>query len=258
MEKVLDKLKQLESGEVGIIIYSQIKQEILLSLNKELVVPLASAAKVVIAYCVGKWVEEGKFEWTDTVENVIFNPKEDSNEVYPHLQSIKNLALQDAVEVMIACHDSFVAERIVQFCGGWDSINNKIKSYFQNIKITQNPRDLDNNGELSEMLEIIQLIYKGYITNPNLWLPVINGLVRQRDDIEGIPNHYLNHMTGGLDNVVVDIGIMGEFSKNPLLYVLGVKELPNRHKEKLADEIITEAMKLIYAEYCIQEYELKN
>ena len=49
---------------------------------------------------------------------------------------------------------------------------------------------------------------------------------------------------------------MGEFSKNPLLYVLGAKELPNRFKEKLADEIITEAMKLIYDEYCNQEVEL--
>ena len=256
VEKVLEKLKQLESGEVGIIIYSQIKNEILLSLNKELVVPLASSAKVAIAFCIAKLVEERNFEWTDIVENVIFNPEEDSNEVYPHFQSIKNLALQDAVEVMIACHDSFVAERIVQFCGGWEIISNKIKSYFQNINITQNPRDLDNNGELSEMLEILQLIYQGYINNSNLWIPVINGLVRQRDEIEGIPNHFLNHMTGGLDNVIVDIGIMGEFSKNPLLYVLGAKELPNRFKEKLADEIITEAMKLIYDEYCNQEVEL--
>lgn len=256
MEKVLNKLKQLETGEIGVIVYSQNKHEILLSLNEKLVVPLASAAKVAIAFCIVKLVEEGKFEWTDIVENIYFNPEEDSNEVYPHFQSIKNLALQDAVEVMIACHDSFVAERIVQFCGGWELINNKIKSYFQNINITQNPRDLDNNGELSEMLEVLQLIYQGYITNPNLWIPVINGLVRQRGDIEGIPNHFLNHMTGGLDNVVVDIGIIGEFSKNPLLYVLGAKKLPNRYQEKYADEIIIEAMKLIYDEYCNQVVEL--
>lgn len=256
MEKVLDKLKQLETGEIGVIVYSQNKHEILLSLNEKLVVPLASAAKVAIAFCVVKMVEERKFEWTDIVENIILNSEEDSNEVYPHFQSIKNLALQDAVEVMIACHDSFVAERIVQFCGGWELINNKIKSYFQNINITQNPRDLDNNGELSEMLEVLQLIYQGYITNPNLWIPVINGLVRQRGDIEGIPNHFLNHMTGGLDNVVVDLGIIGEFSKNPLLYVLGAKKLPNRYQEKYADEIIIEAMKLIYDEYCNQVVEL--
>ncbi|KQL33636.1 serine hydrolase [Psychrobacillus sp. FJAT-21963] len=258
MEKVLEKIKELESGEVGIIIYSQVKQEILLSLNKELLLPLASAAKVAIAFCIAKLVEERNYKWTDIVEDVILNPEEDSYEVYPHFQSRENLALQDAVEVMIACHDSFVADRIVQFCGGWEMINTKIKSYFKNINITQNPRDLDNNGELSEMLELLRLIYQGYKTNPNLWTPIINGLVRQRGDIEGIPSHFLNHMTGGLDNVVVDIGIMGEFSKNPLLYVLGAKELPNRYKEKLADEIIIDAMKLLYVEYCNREVELEN
>ncbi|MCH7324021.1 class A beta-lactamase-related serine hydrolase [Solibacillus sp. MA9] len=258
MEKVLEKLEQLELGEVGIIIYSQVKQDIVLSLNKGLVVPLASAAKVAIAFCIAKLVEERHYKWTDIVEDIILNPKEDSHEVYPHFQNRENLALQDAVEVMIACHDSFVAERIVQFCGGWEMINNKIKSYFKNINITQNPRDLDNNGELSEMLELLRLINQGYKTDPDLWIPVINGLVRQRGDIEGIPSHLLNHMTGGLNNVVVDIGIMGEFSKNPLLFVLGAKELPNRFKEKLADEIIIDAMKLLYIEYCNQEVELEK
>lgn len=258
MKQVLDKIKELESGDVGIIIYSHAKQDILLSLNKGLLVPLASAAKVAIAFCIAKLVEERHYKWTDIVEDIIFNPEEDSYEVYPHFQGRDFLALQDAVEVMIACHDSFVAERIVQFCGGWEMINNKIKSYFNNINITQNPRDLDNNGKLIEMLELLRLIHQGYQTTPDLWIPVINGLVRQRGDIEGIPSHFLNHMTGGLDNVIVDIGIMGEFSKNPLLYVLGAKDLPNRYKDQLADEIIIDAIKLLYDEYCIQEVELAN
>ncbi|WP_093533799.1 serine hydrolase [Psychrobacillus psychrotolerans] len=178
--------------------------------------------------------------------------------MYPHFQNRENLALRDAVEVMVACHDSFVADRIVQFSGGWEMINQKVKSYFKNINITRNPSALENNGELSEMFELLRLIYQGYKTNPDLWTPVINGLVRQRGDIEGIPRQFLNHMTGGLDNVVVDIGIMGEFSKNPLLFVLGAKDLPNRNKEKLADEIIIDAMKLIYDEYCNQEVSEEN
>jgi hypothetical protein len=258
MEKVLEKLEELESGEVGIIVYSQLKQDIVLSLNKELLVPIASAAKVAIAFCIAKLVEERHYKWTDMIENITFNPEEDSDELYPHFLSIENLALQDAVEVMIACHDSFVADRIVQFCGGWEMINSKIKSYFKSINITQNPRDVDNKGDLSELLELLRLIYKGYITNPGLWLPIINGLVRQRGDIEGIPSHFLNHMTGGLDHVVVDIGIMGGFSKKPLLYVLGAKELPNRYKENFADEIIIDAMKLLYDEYYNQEVELES
>ena len=54
MKKVHEKLKELESGEVGIIIYSQLKHDIVLSLNKGLSVPLASAAKVAIAFCIAK------------------------------------------------------------------------------------------------------------------------------------------------------------------------------------------------------------
>ncbi|WP_075617909.1 hypothetical protein [Paenisporosarcina indica] len=107
--------------------------------------------------------------------------------------------LSKAIEVMIACHDSFVANRVVQFCGGWECINKKIKSYFYNLNITQNPRDLDSNGELSQLLELLRLIFQGYINNPELWIPIINGLVRQRGEVEGIPTHFLNHMTGGLD-----------------------------------------------------------
>lgn len=258
MEKVLEKLKEIESGEVGIIIFSQVKQEIVLSLNTGLLVPLASAAKVAIAFCVAKLIDERHYKWTDIVEDITLNPKEDSKVIYPQFQNRENLELRDAVEVMVACHDSFVADRIVQFCGGWDLFNQKLKSYFTNINITQNPRDLDNKGELNELLELLQLIYQGYKINPELWIPVINGLVRQRSDIDGIPSHFLNHMTGGLDNVVVDIGMLGEFSKNPLLFVLGAKELPSRFKEKLADEILIDAMKLIYDEYCNQEEDQEN
>jgi hypothetical protein len=60
-------------------------------------------------------------------------------------------------------------------------------------------------------------------------------------------------MTGGLDQVVVNIGIIGEFSGNPLLYVLGAKNLPNRYKYKLADEKLIDAIKILYAEYLNQE-----
>ncbi|MBY0121617.1 serine hydrolase [Bacillus sp. S/N-304-OC-R1] len=210
MQKVLEKIREIESGEVGIIIYSVSKQDILGSLNEELSVPLASSAKVAIAFCIAKLVEEKHYNWNDIVGEINFNPEEVSNEIYPHLQNRKTLALQDAVEVMIACHDSFVANRILQYCGGLEKINKKIKSFFKNINITQNPKDLDNNGELSQMLELLRLIYQGYKNNPELWIPIIKGLVRQRGEIEGIPAHFLNHMTGGLDNVVVDIGIIGD------------------------------------------------
>lgn len=252
MKRVLEKLKEIESGEVGIIVYSYLKQEIVCSLNKELSVPLASDAKVAIAFCIAKLIDEGNYKWDDIVEDISLNPVEDSDEIYPHFQNRETLALRDAVEVMIACHDSFVANRIVQFCGGWEKVNKKIKSYFKNINITQNPRDLDNNGELNELLQLLQLIFQGYKSNPELWVPIVNGLVRQQNRIKGIPPHFLNHMTGGLDNVVVDIGIIGNLSENPFLYVLGAKDLPNRHKENTADEKIITAMKLLYSKYLNQ------
>ncbi|MEH7357004.1 hypothetical protein V7150_26230, partial [Neobacillus drentensis] len=128
----------------------------------------------------------------------------------------------------------------------------------KNINITRNPMDLDNNGELSQMLELLRFIFLGYKNNPELWIPIINGLVRQQGEIEGIPTHHLNHMTGGLENVVLDIGIIGEFTQNPLLYVLGAKDLPSRYKEKVADEKIIDAMKLLYIEYSNQETETKS
>ncbi|MGE8203930.1 serine hydrolase [Heyndrickxia sp. NPDC080065] len=253
MQKILQKLSEIESGEIGIIVYSQLKQEIVCSFNKELSVPLASASKVAIAFCIVKLIKEGHYKWDDIVENISFNPEEDSNIIYPHFQNRETLALRDAVEVMITCHDSFVANRIVQFCGGWEKINIKIKSYFENINITQNPRDLDNNGNLNQVLELLCFIFEGYKNNPELWIPIINGLVRQRGAIEGIPTQSLNHMTGGLDNVVVDIGIIGEFSHNPLLYALGAKDLPNRNKNKLADKKIVDTMIILYSEYLNQE-----
>lgn len=249
MQKVIEKLLEIEVGEVGIVVYSDFKEEIVCSINEGLSVPLASSAKVAIGFCVSKLVEEGQYKWNDLVKSISFNPEEDSRELYPHFQNRDSLALRDAVEVMIACHDSFVANRIVDFCGGWEKIINKLKSYYININIKENPRDINNNGELRQILELLRLIFEGYKNKPELWVPIINGLVRQRGEIEGIPSYFLNHMTGGLDNVVVDLGIIGEFSQNSFLYVLGAKNLPNRYKDKLADEKIIEVMKLIYSEY---------
>ncbi|MFS0821827.1 serine hydrolase [Bacillus sp. 1P02SD] len=252
MLKILEKVNEIESGEVGMIIFSQLKQEIVLSHNEKLVVPLASAAKVAIGFCIAKSVEEGNCKWYDIIKNISYDPNEDSNELYPHFQNRENLTLQEAVEVMIACHDQSVANSIVQFLGGWEKANQMIKSYFPRVNISPDPRSSDNKGELNHLMNLLCEVYQGYEQNPVLWHPLLNGLVRQRGEIDGIPSHLLNHMTGGLEDLIVDMGIMGEFTKHPLLYVLGAKNLPNRYQEKLADEKIMEVMKKIYNEYCDQ------
>ncbi|MFT4414252.1 serine hydrolase [Fredinandcohnia humi] len=252
MENVLELINEIDTGKAGIIIYSPEKHAVIGALNSELLLPLASAAKVAVGFCIAKLVEDGHYHWDDLIEGISFNPNEDSAQIYPHFQNRKSLPLQDAVEVMIACHDSFVGNRIVQFCGGWERIHKIGKTYFSKISITQNPRDIENSGEITQILELLSIIYSGYHHNPALWSPIINGLVRQHGEIDGIPTHHNNHMTGGLENATIHLGILGEFSKEPLLYVIGAKDLPNRNYETKVDEKIIEAIRVLYKEYFIK------
>jgi hypothetical protein len=56
----------------------------------------------------------------------------------------------------------------------------------------------------------------------------------------------LIHMTGGLPTVIVHLGIIGSFHEDPLLYVIGAKDLPNRYENKEADEKVLELLRLLY------------
>ncbi len=237
---------------MGITVYSTKELKQVISLNSELIIPLASAAKVAIAFCIAKWVEEGLVKWDAIVEDVAFNPEEDSIELYPHLQNRASLPLREAVEVMIACHDSHMAGCIVNFCGGWEKLNQSIQSYYPSIHVTENPRDVQNKAQLNEMLDLMIHIYQGYNTLPLLWAPIVNGLVRQKGEIKHIPSHHLNHMTGGLENVAVDMGVIGDFNEVPHIFALGAIHLPNRLNSQVADSKIIEAMELLYAEYMKQ------
>ncbi|MET1014198.1 MAG: serine hydrolase [Paenisporosarcina sp.] len=253
MKHIIQKLKEIDSPDVGILVYSIKEQRIISSLNSEMTVPLASAAKLAIAFCVANWVKEEFIKWSDIIEGIKLNPNEDSHILYPHLQGRDSLSIYEAVEVMIACHDSFVANGIVEFCGGWDKVNLKIKSYFPDIHITENPRDIGNQGVVNQLLEILCLISVGYEKEPYIWAPIMNGLVSQQDEILGIPNHLVNHMTGGLEQVIIDMGFIGELHRNPLLFVLAAKNLPNRSENKEADLVIMETMNLLYSAYLNQQ-----
>lgn len=249
IEKVLGKLHEIESGKIGIIIYSTKEQKTISSYNSHLIVPLASAAKVAVGYCVTKWVEEANMKWDGMVEGISFNPAEDSKELYPHFQNRKSLPLREAVEVMIACHDSFVAKSIVSAGGGWEKVNQSIQSYYSTINVTEDPRDDDNKAQLDQVLDLMVDVFQGYQREPLLWTPIINGLIRQKGNIDDIPVHHLNHMTGGLENVVVDIGVIGEFNEDPFIFAVGALHLPNRFSDQVADLKILEAMGLLYREY---------
>lgn len=48
MEEVIKKIKEIKSGQVGIVVYSPESQNIIALYNDRILVPLASAAKVAI------------------------------------------------------------------------------------------------------------------------------------------------------------------------------------------------------------------
>ncbi|MFC0190170.1 serine hydrolase [Fictibacillus aquaticus] len=249
---IITRLEELK-GSAGLIVFSTKDQQVIVSANSSLSVPLASAAKVALGFCIGKWVEEGLFQWDNMVEDIVFDANEDSKELYPHFQGRSALPLKDAVEVMIACHDHKVADRLALFCGGWEKVNHHIRRYYTSIHITDNPLDNHNCGELQDVFHLLQTVFQEYKINPMIWAPIINGLVRQQGYSENIPKHQLNHMTGGMLNALVNVGILGEFHQHPLLYVFGAKNLPDRRQHSSADHLVTDLLHHIYQEYLKQD-----
>ncbi|MGN4443471.1 serine hydrolase [Bacillus cereus group sp. MYBK79-1] len=249
MQTVIEKIKEIQSGQVGLVVSSTKYDNIIASYNNDLYVPLASAAKVVIGFAVANMVKEKQISWDHILHQITFNPKEDSAQLYPHLQGRDTLSVSKAVEVMIACHDSYIAKAIVLHCGGWDAIRKYVSMYFPNIYVQENPRDEQNVGELNEIHSLLVRIFRGYKTEPELWEPIINGMVRQQGEYEGIPHKHLAHMTGGLPKAIINIGILGVFNEFPLLYVIAGEDLPNRSENKEIDEVFAVALKYIYEEY---------
>ncbi|MGM7702362.1 serine hydrolase [Pseudalkalibacillus sp. Hm43] len=246
MNEVIKKLSEIQTGEVGIIIYSPAEKNVIASFNGDLNVPLASAGKVAIGFVVTKWVQLNYFSWSETVSGIEFDEKEDSRELYPHLQGMQELTLENAIEVMVACHDNVIAKRVVEHCGGWHAFNEELQKFFRSINLKSDSTDIENSGNLNELFILLNEVYEGYISDSGLWKPVVNGLVRQQGPIEGIPAHHLNHMTGGLPTALVHLGMLGEFHHNPLLYVVGVKNLPDRSGNGEADVKVTEALRMMY------------
>ena len=97
----------------------------------------------------------------DILHHVKLNPHEDSAQLYPHLQGRRTLTLSKAVEVMIACHDSYVAQSVVMYCGGWDVVKTYAQTYFSKIHIQEDARDEKNVGELNEVLSLLVHIFRG-------------------------------------------------------------------------------------------------
>ncbi len=167
METVINKIKEVQSNYVGMAIYSTKDNRIVASYNNELNIPLASAAKLVIGFVVTQMVKENKHNWNDILHHIKFNPHEDSAQLYPHLQGRTSLTLSQAVEVMIACHDSCVAQSVVMHCGGWDAVKMYAQTYFSKIYIQENARDEKNVGELVKFLPFSYKPFKVINQNQN-------------------------------------------------------------------------------------------
>ncbi|MBE7098636.1 serine hydrolase [Bacillus cereus] len=249
MQTIIEKMKEMQPGQLGVIVYSTKYDNIIASYNNELYVPLASAAKVAIGFAVANMVKSKQISWNDILHQIKFNPKEDSAQLYPHLQGRDTLSLSKAVEVMIACHDGYIAKAIVMHCGGWDSIRKYVSTYFSKIYVQENPRDEQNVGELNQVHSLLVHIFRGYKSEPELWEPIINGMVMQQGEYEGIPYYHVAHMTGGLPTAIINIGIIGVFNEFPVLYVIGGKDLPYRSEHNEIDEVFAVSLKYIYKEY---------
>lgn len=246
MSKVLGKLLEIEHGDPAAIVYSIKDQEVVASLNEDTIVPLASTAKLAVGYVITKAVKSKEISWSDQVKGISYSPLEDSEELYPHLQGRESLALRDAVEVMIASHDSVVAEAVVEHYGGWDFVNQKLQLDFPEVSITEDPRHNDNKGSVKDLFHLLHSLFDGYKESPEVFLPVIIGLVRQQDFIETVPSYHLNHMTGGLETAIIDLGLLGDFQKDPYLYVIAVTHAPDRMKNKRVDEKVLETIQRLY------------
>ncbi len=58
MQTVIEKIKEIQSGQIGLVVYSTKYENIVASYNSELYVPLASAAKVAIGFAVAKMIKD--------------------------------------------------------------------------------------------------------------------------------------------------------------------------------------------------------
>ncbi|MDX8361700.1 serine hydrolase [Cytobacillus sp. IB215316] len=246
VKNILEEYK----GEYGAVVYCTKTNALICSYHPDFIIPLASVGKVLVGYVVAKYIEEGVLSWSSIINHVSFDPKEDSHIIYPHLQKRTSLPLSTMIEVMIACHDNVIANHIVSYIGGWEKVNNKLwDENFSSFNLTKNPQDTQNYGSINDLLYILIKIYDGYQTQPEIFIPLITGMVRQQDAHRQIPKQYLAHMTGGLHDLILDIGILGHFSKNPYIFVIAGNNVPNRLKNSESDNNVANILFDVYREW---------
>lgn len=242
MDKLIDYFKK-QSGTWGISVHSAQDPAKSIQINELETYPLASAGKVAMGYGIAKLVEKGEVNWEDVVSKVKVDPREDSEQLYPHWQKRNTLQLGQVVEGMIACHDVQLAKSCANQLGGFSRIQSQVDQNFWSINVTEEPRDDANRGQLVEIAKLVQDIYTRYQQDPDTWEPVIQGMVRMQDKHVRIPYHHQANMTGGLSGSLIEINILGAFHETPYIVVVAAKDLENREE---ADRFLDDIMYPLY------------
>ncbi len=210
--------------------------------------PLACAAKLAIGAAIAAKVETRELTWDERISDLVFDPREDSHVLYPHLQGQRQYTLRRTVEVMIACHDQSCANAIANRVGGWRDLSHSILLLYPAIHVDSEPRNESrNSGRLDAMVGLVQRAITGFQTNSELWEPVVAGLVRQADKTAGIPSYRQWNMTGGLPHALIDVGLIGDIASGEyLLYGMAAKDLPDRTASAVTDQSLADVLRELY------------
>lgn len=217
---------------VGIMAVSVKDGRPLGSLEERTWFPLASAAKLVVGCLAVDAVRIGNLRWDTQLSGLEMDENEPGVELYPHLKGQHELELRDVVEVMIAGLDHSYAVAVVERLGGWEALVRRLRDLYPRIKVSSDPTDHERNaGRLDAVASLVRSVALGHREDARLWRPVIAGLVRQRYKADGIPEYHLLNIQGGLDDALIDIGLLGDISTDNLVaYAVAAKAVADPTK----------------------------
>lgn len=168
---------------------------------------------------------------------------------------MQTLQLRNVVKIMIACHDKNCADAVANLLGGWTHVESLATRRFSGLRVHRDAlNEKENSGKLVSILDVIQGIISGYLSTPNVFEPVVAGLVRMVDKTDGIPFHEQWNMTGGLPTALIDTGVLGDpMSGRYLLYAIAGRDVANRYDTQESDKFISEALNMLYGTFEISD-----
>lgn len=252
MSQGIVQLFENKRGSYGVIVRNRLGETVF-DYNSSDWFPLASAGKVALATLVAWAVADKDLSWSLELDSVALDPEEDSATLYPHLQGMQKLPLRNVVEIMIACHDKNCADAVANLLGGWTHVESLVTRRFPGVRVNRDPRNQEENiGQLRSVLDVIQGVISGFLATPNVFEPVVAGLVRMVDKTDGIPFHEQWNMTGGLPTSLINTGVLGDpMSERYLLYAIAGRDVANRYETRESDELISSVLNMLYGTFGI-------